>query len=138
MDDQIDKMSEQFKNLEELQAYNQAQFITINSQSKKINKLENEIKELKQLLQNSIPKDASQISSLVIVADSDEEFICRVQIAELKKVCGDREFTLDEAKRLDIFTKILISLKNKSVKDEKDSPTKMDDAQLMEMLKDFK
>ena len=136
-DDQIDRMASQFTTLEEQRAYGQAQFATINSQSKQINKLKNEVEELKKLLLNSVPKDPSQVSNLLIVADSDEEFIARVQIAELKRVCSEREFTLDEAKRLDIFVKILIALKGKAEKSESKKEPELTNEQLMEMMKEI-
>ena len=45
-----------------------------------------------------------------VEASSDEEMIAKVQLARMKEISMDRELTLEEAKRVEIFTKILLFL----------------------------
>lgn len=96
----------------ELKAYSDAQSKTLVEMSKKIKKLEDENKELKKHLMNVTPLIKSD-SSKPNLSTTDEETICRQQIYKLKEISMDRELTLEETKRLDIYTKILIEIENK-------------------------
>ena len=105
------KMAEQFKDFAELQAYSNAQNRTIIDQSKKLREKDEEIKHLKKLLEGSVPlikevKDKSKLEA------NDQEYICRVEINKLRVVSDERELTLEECKRFDIYSKILKELAN--------------------------
>jgi hypothetical protein len=108
--DQIDKMLEQFKDMGSLQKYAEAQYKTILSLSRRVKVLEEENVELKDLLEKSTPllnEEKKNFVSYQVEASSDEEMIAKVQLARMKEISMDRELTLEEAKRVEIFTKIL-------------------------------
>lgn len=106
----MDKMLEQFKDFASLQKYAEAQYKTILSLSKKVKTLEEENVELKDLLEKSTPlldEEKKNFVAYQVEASSDEEMIAKVQLARIKEISMDRELTLEEAKRVEIFTKIL-------------------------------
>ena len=110
--DSLDKMLEQFKDFSSLQKYAEAQYKTILSLSKKIKALEEENVELKDILEKSTPllnEEKNNFIAYQVEASSDEEMIAKVQLARMKEISMDRELTLEEAKRVEIFTKILSS-----------------------------
>jgi hypothetical protein len=111
----IDKMAEQFTSPEELKAYSEAQFKTILKLNEEINSLKVEceqlIQENKALKQKTITNEVSGEKNQFEV--SNEEATCVVQIALIKNNALERELTMDETKRLEIFVKILQSLRNK-------------------------
>lgn len=96
----------------QLKAYSDAQARTLIEVSKKIKKLEDENKELKKQLMNAVPLIKSG-DDKPNFSTTDEETICRQQIYSLKQISMERELTLEEAKKLDIYTKIITSLENK-------------------------
>jgi hypothetical protein len=108
--DPMDKMLEQFKDMSSLQKYAEAQYKTILSLSRRVKVLEEENVELKDLLEKSTPllnEEKKNFVSYQVEASSDEEMIAKVQLARMKEISMDRELTLEEAKRVEIFTKIL-------------------------------
>lgn len=131
MSDQFDEMFQQFKSLDELKMFSQAQGKTIIEQSKKINKLEEEIKNLKTQLESSKIVESNPVSS-DLNAGSDQEIIAKIQLNKLKEKCFDRELTLDEVKRAEILVKILNSDKKSHKQEAKEEPISSN--QLLEML----
>lgn len=110
--DSMDKMLEQFKDVASLQKYAEAQYKTILSLSRKVKVLEEENVELKDLLEKSTPllqEEKQNFIAYQVEASSDEEMIAKVQLARMKEISMDRELTLEETKRVEIFTKILLS-----------------------------
>lgn len=108
--DSIDKMLEQIKDFASLQKYAEAQYKTILSLSRKVKVLEEENVELKDLLEKSTPvlnEEKKNFVAYQVEASSDEEMISKVQLARMKEISMERELTLEEAKRVEIFTKIL-------------------------------
>ncbi len=108
--DSIDKMLEQIKDFASLQKYAEAQYKTILSLSRKVKVLEEQNVELKDLLEKSTPvlnEEKKNFVAYQVEASSDEEMIAKVQLARMKEISMDRELTLEEAKRVEIFTKIL-------------------------------
>lgn len=108
--DSIDKMLEQIKDFASLQKYAEAQYKTILSLSRKVKVLEEQNIELKDLLEKSTPvlnEEKKNFVAYQVEASSDEEMIAKVQLARIKEISMDRELTLEEAKRVEIFTKIL-------------------------------
>lgn len=106
----IDKMLEQIKDFASLQKYAEAQYKTILSLSRKVKVLEEEKMELKDILEKSTPllqEEKKNLISYQVEASSDEEMISKVQLARMKEISMERELTLEEAKRVEIFTKIL-------------------------------
>lgn len=132
----LDLMLNEAKDLAELRAFSEAQQKTIVKLSKKNKELEEEISHLKKLLESSVPVIASD-NAPVIQADkfltSDQEAICRMQLNKLKEVSYDRELTLEEAKRVEIFSKILNVLEN-SPKTIKVETKNLDNKELLSLL----
>jgi hypothetical protein len=135
MSDDIDKMIEQYKDVTSLQKYANAQYKTILSLTRKIKLLEQENIELKDLLEKTTPVLEEDKKNFLIYQDngeSDEEIISRVQLARLKEISLDRELTLEETKRVEIFNKILASKNNSKSNSEKTQ--KMNNEDLLKML----
>lgn len=131
----IDQLAGQFKTLKELQQYCNSQFEVIGQLTKKIVILEEDNKKLLELLDKNVPRLEVQEGSLEIYKDLPDELVaCIVQIKLLKNKAVDVELTFEEAKKLDIYTKLLITLKNGQKKEE--NPAKAaDESKLVEILK---
>lgn len=134
--DQIDQMLSDFKEVSEIKLFTEAQHKTIIELSKKIKKLEDENNHLKKLLETSTPlidsdkKDLIQSQSFLT---SDEETICVTQLNKLRDVSFERELTLEESRRVEIFSKILTTLRN-SPKTIKVESKKYTDAELIALI----
>jgi glutamyl/glutaminyl-tRNA synthetase len=120
----LEKMVDQFKDVVELQAYAEAQTKTILELSRRLAKIEDEKKHLERLLADSTPLIEDQKKELLgySVTDPKEKVIAEVQLNMLKEISFERELTIEEAKRVDIFAKILMSFRQKGV--EKEVPSK--------------
>ena len=111
----LDKMLDEVKTLSELRAFSEAQQKTIVKISKKNKELENEIVHLKKLLESQTPIIKTEAENQSVgekFLTSDQEAICRMELNKLKQVSFERELTLEEAKRVDIYSKILNVLEN--------------------------
>lgn len=135
----IDKMAAQFTSMEELQAYCDAQFKTITTLNTKINELTKAVEDLSKrasallrenaALKVNAPKDEGKF------AVSDEEAACVIQIAMIKNTAMDRELTMDETKRLEIYVKTLSIVRGKDVgKKEKDELSKLSNDDLLKAM----
>ena len=95
--------------MSQLQEYAQAQETTILQISKKIQKYEDQIKHLEELLKTTVPTISSQLPGVKINANSDAEYICVIEIAKLKNRASLAEdvLTLEESRKLDTYYKIL-------------------------------
>lgn len=132
----LDLMLNEAKDLAELRAFSEAQQKTIVKLSKKNKEMEEEISHLKKLLESSAPVIAVD-NAPVLQADkfltTDQEAICRMQLNKLKEVSYERELTLEEAKRVEIFSKILNVLEN-SPKTIKVETKNLDNKELLSLL----
>lgn len=137
MSDNItNKILDNFDTVEDLRQYASSQYTTIIAQSKKITELERKVESLDSKLIEAERKVAvtSSLSIEQPEGQSDTEVVCVVQIAMLKGLAMNRELTLEESKKLDIFCKILQLLKGKPVKEEdkkKESMSKLSTEQLL-------
>lgn len=123
------KSIEQYKEFSQLQEYAIAQQATIIQLSKKIQRLEEECDHLKKLLESSVPlivKEGND-SNVEKFLSTAEETICIMQLDKLREISLERELTLEETRRVEIFAKILstfrnvpktIEIKNKNMKTE--------------------
>lgn len=105
-------MVSQFTTIEDLSAFARAQQKTLVELTKKNKNYEEEIKHLKKLVEGAVPLISNK-SSAIDFSSNDEEAIAREQLFRLKELSHDKELTLEEAKRVEIFSKILVSLKQK-------------------------
>jgi hypothetical protein len=130
-----DKMAQQFTDLAELQNYCNSQYELIIELSKKINNLEEERDHLKKLLDQKEHPLIPQPSKIDVFSHvTDEEITCRMQLRMLKELSNERELTLEETKRFEIFTKVLSSIKSKE--DNKPKMEDMKEEDLLSMLKE--
>jgi hypothetical protein len=111
----LEKMLDEVKDMSELRVFSEAQQKTIIKLSKKNKELEEEVSHLKKLLECQTPiiQTSEQPASLgEKFLTSDQESICRMELNKLKQTSFERELTLEEAKRVDIYSKILNVLEN--------------------------
>lgn len=130
----IEKMMEEYKTVVELQAFAEAQFKTIQELSKKAKRLEEEnTKLLKQVDSLNPDNKKEEFDYSKFLTSTDQETISKIQLNRLKEVSFDRELTLEEAKRVEIFTKILVTMdeKNKNIPAQ---GKRLDDGELLKLL----
>lgn len=133
----IDKMISQFKSMVELQSFATAQYTTILDQSSKIKKLEDEVKHLKKLLESTAPLIGDSSKTSAFIDGEDEATICRTEIAKLRDISTQRELTYEEAKKVDMYAKLLITLHSQpKSKDDKTKNMKEADLLLIAEVKD--
>lgn len=116
-----DNILSNFNTVEDLKQYATSQYTTIIAQTKKINELERKVESLTSKLQEA-EKQVAVSSALSIdqgEGTSDTETVCVIQIAMLKGLAMNRELTLEEVKKLEIFAKTLQLLKGKAVDEKK-------------------
>ena len=132
----LEKMLEEFKSVAELQTFAEAQYKTIQDLTKKNKDLKDEIKNLKKQLENGVGVPVTNESSSITVLSTgtDEEIIAKVQLAKLKEISYERELTLEETKRTEIFSKILGSFRELENKTPEAEYKKLDDNQILRLL----
>jgi len=126
----IDDLSSEYAELKE---YSTAQFQVISDLNKKIQKLEEENAHLKVLLE----QNTQSVGSPIELLSTDEETACKVQIKMLRDVSLKRELTLEEARKLEIYTKLLLQIKNTPKKKQDEAKTLDSDA-LLALVEDNK
>lgn len=99
------------KTFTELQEYSDTQFRTIVELKKQLEATKDENKSLKKMLEGSIPQIGINTSQIMPIGISNEQLICETQIALLKERAVSRELTLEEAKKLQIYTTILTDIR---------------------------
>ena len=105
-------MIDLFQNFEDLKAFANAQQKTLIELTKKNKIYQDEIKHLKKLLEGAVPVINDKPN--VDFSANDEESIAREQLFLLKKISNDKELTMEEARKVEIYSKILSAPKNKS------------------------
>ena len=124
----FEDVTKEFSDYIEMKAFAETQYSTIIELNKKINVLTREKEKLEEVVrQNNLPgTDINLYSDLTM--GSDEETIAKIQLSKLKELSMTKELTLEEAKRVEIFSKILIACKsgkgNKDFNDIKEVDTK--------------
>ena len=111
----LNSMFEETKELSDLRAFSEAQQRTIIQLTKKIKQLEEEKDHLKGILETTAPVLPSPQTNSVVTEKfltSDQETICRTQLVKLREIALEREMTLEETKKVEIFSKILTALEN--------------------------
>lgn len=102
----MSKTLEQYKNFDELMAYCVAQGETLANQSRKMMEMKEEISHLKTLLAGAVPIIEIDPST-VDMTSRDEHVVAQIEIQKLRKYSMQRELTMEETKKLEIFTKVL-------------------------------
>jgi hypothetical protein len=138
--DSIDKLAEQYTETEsESKGYIKAQQATIISQTKNINELRKKLEELSRqcetlTIENTKLKALAPASSLD-AAIPDEESICLVQLALLNNMSMQRELTLEETKKTEIYSKILVTLRSKKPEKEENTISNLSNEDLIAAMK---
>lgn len=106
----FDKIISQFKDLSDYRDYAESQYNTIIKQSKEITVLQEEVSKLNNLIKNfnvSIDPDSipEQFQGL-----ADQEIICKQQLQNLRDAALKGDLTLEECKKAEIYTKLLLSI----------------------------
>lgn len=118
MDDKFKNMSEDLQSVAELQAFASAQQRTILELNKKVNALEQENVKLKKTIA-STEMEAKKSEDKTINANiSDEQAICEMQLNILRDRSIEGELTLEESKKVELFAKLLLQLRNPEKKEE--------------------
>lgn len=99
----LTSISSEFKDHLQMQAHIQSQHNTITNLLNQIEKL----KEEKNHLESILTHNSSNLVLNNPVNIDDEETICRMQLKRLRDKSLNTELTLEEAKRVEIYTKIL-------------------------------
>ena len=130
-----DKMIDTFKNFEDLSAFARAQQKTLIELTKKNKAYEEEIKHLKKLLEGAVPiiSDRPQVD----FSANDEESIAREQLFLLKQISKDKELTMEEARKVEIYSKILSLTKSKS-RDINGNSKQLNEGELLTLLSSSK
>lgn len=108
------EMFAQFKSMEEMRSYCEAQYKTIVELSKKIQKLEDSKTHLEGLLATTAPL-MEVTTDLIESIIPNEQIIAEVQLGILKSKAlsgpSGTELTLEETKKVEIYSKVIASLK---------------------------
>lgn len=125
----IDGLISNFRSFDELKVFCESQFKQILALTKKNKELEDKITDLnkkareqnkQELIQKS--NDSQQLISPDLKVLNDAKTISQVQLRMIKDLAFDRELTLEEAKRVEIFNRIL----NESDENNKNKTLKAD------------
>jgi Cu/Ag efflux protein CusF len=139
----IDHLADTYASTEsDAKAYQKAQAATIVSQTKEINVLRKQKeqleKEFEKLTMEHVQLKALNPAGTAQFEVSDEETIAIVQLAILKNLAMQRELTLEETKKCEIFTKLLVVIRGKvETKDEPASLSGLDAAELTKLMKEM-
>lgn len=136
----IKELTQEFENIEEIRSFAEKQFTQILELSKKIKDLEEEKEHLKELLQKGVPLVAPKIlltdfnnSESNLIITSDAKVIADIQLKLLKDRAQDKELTLEETKKVEIYSKI-ISADNIKPSTIKAAAKTLDDKELMKLI----
>jgi hypothetical protein len=137
--DTIDKLAEVYAGDEEdAKAYQKAQASVVVNLTRQNNELRKKLEEMSSQLE-TLTIENTKLKALgngtEIQPGNDAETICLVQLALLNNYSMQRELTLEETKKAEIFTKSLLLLRGKQEK--RDEAPKISDAELMAALKDM-
>lgn len=106
----VKNISDLEEGFQSLQEYSDSQFHLISKLNEKVARLESENKSLKTMLESNLPSLGFNTTDLSI-GISSEQLICETQLVMLKDVAVTRNLTLEEAKKFQIFTDILLKVK---------------------------
>lgn len=137
--DSIDKMAEIYATDEEdAKAYQKAQASVVVNLTRQNNELRKKIEEMvgqleKMTIENTKLKALGTDPSFD--TGNDAESICLVQLALINNMSMQRELTLEETKKAEIFTKTLMLLRGKQEKKEVDNVGALSNEELMAAIK---
>lgn len=134
---EVIKMIADITKFEDLQQFANTQYKVMITQAKKIEKLDEEVAKLTVLLEQEKQKTLTS-STLDTKNDNqnDAETICLIQLALLNNKSMLGELTLEETKKVETYSKVLLSLKVKDSADskEKEIVEKIDTSNLLSII----
>jgi tRNA splicing endonuclease len=130
----FDKIVGQIKDLAELQAYADAQYKTIVDLNKKINELKDKNQSLEYAAAALAVKPSNVVEFPALHISAEEE-ICLKQLENLRGISSSRDLTLEEARRLEIYAKILIQIRS-NIKDVDGKFKKMSTDDLLKLTQE--
>lgn len=139
--DSIDKLAEVYATDEEdAKAYQKAQASVVVNLTRQNNDLRKKLEEMSEQLEK-LTIENTKLKALgngtEIEKGNDAETICLVQLALLNNYSMQRELTLEETKKAEIFTKTLILLRGKQEKQEVNTIGALSNEELMEAMKNL-
>ena len=126
----IRELNESFN---DLQTYSDAQFKTIVELNKQIAQLKSENESLKLMLEQNLPNVALQVTDLGIGV-TNEQLICETQILLLKNDAMLRPLTMEEARKLEIFSNVLDKVKKGSKDPVEIEVNKLSNTDLLQII----
>jgi hypothetical protein len=132
----VDKMAESFTTVEELKSYSSAQYKTIVDLNKKLKRAEAELDILREKLETiSIQQNNEGALKKAdgIFDITDEETVCLTQLALIRNLSLQRELTTEEAKKFEIFHKVINTIRNKKP-DNKTSLSELSTEDLVKLI----
>jgi regulator of replication initiation timing len=134
----IDKLAEQYTETEsDAKAYQKAQAATIIAQTKQINELRKKLEELVQQTEQ-LTIENTRLKALNPNEEfdtEDAETIAVVQLALLRNYAMQRELTLEECKKSEIYVKILKELRSAQPKEKQESIGNLSNEELLAAMK---
>ena len=112
------KIINSFEDPEQLKQFCESQYQTIVELSQELAELKRSNEELK--AKALVSAQGLNASSLIQLNEQDQEIICRTQISLLRNRSMNSELTLEEARKLELYSKILGSVKSKPEDDMKE------------------
>lgn len=132
----IIEMTKSFKDNNDWQEFAEAQQKTIVQLSRRLVELEAKNKDLEKSLLGAMPLVATgpMIPELDHTFESDEEAISVLELAKLRNHTHIRELTFEEAKKVELYTKILSAIKEKRGKAREEEIKTISDEELMNAI----
>lgn len=108
-----------FDSLVDLTSYCNNQFKVIQKLKEEVKELKGQLDHTKSLLTTTVPllTPPASVPGVIKVNLSDEENICLIQINKLQEKASSRDLTLEETKKLEILVKSLYLIREKSTQD---------------------
>lgn len=107
MNDSFVLITQSIKDFDDMRKFAEAQHKTIIELSKKIKKIEDEKATLEVILKTANLPSLPDQNHPQLVGLDPENYIASVQLEMLKHVSNERELTLEEVRKVEIYSKIL-------------------------------
>lgn len=129
-------MTKNFVDTAEWKIFSESQARTIINLTKEISQLKDKNKSLEKMLMDNSPLIANNGSQSVLFKElSDEEAIAVMELSKLKQTSLERELNDLECKRYDVYTKNLLSIREKKSKKDPKTVDQLTDAELLSIVK---
>lgn len=133
----LDKMAENFASVAEWKVYCHSLQQTILKLSKEVNNLQEKNKHLEDLVKQAVPIIETEEQKKVkqsIVDVSDEEAIAIMELAKLKEISLRQDLDMSQTKQVEIYTKILLSIRETKKKSGVDASKGLSDEKIIDLL----